>query len=133
LKKYQTIDEVEKTKAKAVAFAENVLQDDEKASDLEAESPESYAERKRIVIVDNPLQRRKANVANGNGLTKADLTDIIDQVTQVLQDAYAPESSREELASAVGDALDILGGDGDDDDDDADDGSDDSDDDGGSE
>jgi hypothetical protein len=131
LKKYQTIDEVEKTKAKAVAFAENVLQDDEKASDLEAESPESYAERKRIQITDNP-QRRRIAVANGNGgsLTKADLADIVDQVTQILQDAYAPESSREELASAVGDALDILGGDGDDD---SDDGSDnDSDDDGGS-
>ena len=36
--------------------------------------------------------------------------------------AYTPESSREDLAAAVGDALDILGGDDDDTDaDDADD------------
>ena len=55
-------------------------------------------------------------MANGNGApTKDDLQDAIDQATQILSDAYAPESSREDLAAAVGDALDILSGDDDDD------------------
>jgi hypothetical protein len=62
-------------------------------------------------------------VANGS-TTKAELEDMVDQVTQILQGAYTPESSREDLAAAVGDALDVLGGaeeDEDDDDDAADD------------
>jgi hypothetical protein len=56
-----------------------------------------------------------------NGDTKADLQDAIDQAVQILSDAYTPESSREDLAAAVGDALDALSGNGDDDDDDVDD------------
>jgi hypothetical protein len=63
-------------KAKAVAFAENVLQDDDKGADLQAESPESYAQRKRIVITENPQQRRRVAVANANdSMTKAELQD----------------------------------------------------------
>jgi len=93
-----------------------VLQDDAHADALEAEPVESYATRKRVVITDNPQPRRKVNVAtNGNDdLTKPELQDCIDDATDVLQDAYTPEASREELAEAVGRALDILSGDYDD-------------------
>ena len=62
-------------------------------------------------------------MANGNS-TKTDLQDTCDQVEQILSEVYAPESSREELAGAIGDALDVLenGPDaGDDDDTDTDD------------
>ena len=50
-------------------------------------------------------------------LTKDDLQDCIDQATQILEDAYTPEASREDLAMAVGDALAALDGDLDEDDD----------------
>jgi hypothetical protein len=40
----------------------------------------------------------------------SDLQDIVDQVTDLLTDVYQPESSREDLASAIGDALDVLQG-----------------------
>jgi len=72
-----------------------------------------------------------AGNGNGNGsMTKADLADVCDQVQQILEDAYTPESSREDLAAAIGDALDLLengptddgGGDDDQDDDGDDDG-----------
>lgn len=56
-----------------------------------------------------------------NGVSKTDLQDQIDQAIDVLDDAYAPESSREDLAEAVGNALDILRGESDDDDSDSDD------------
>lgn len=59
-------------------------------------------------------------MANGNGMTTGELQTTLDQVPQLLQDAYQSESSREDLAAAVGDALDVLagnGGDGDNDDD----------------
>jgi hypothetical protein len=56
-------------------------------------------------------------------MTKTDLQDCVDQAIDILTDAYTPESSREDLAAAVGDALDALEGNGgdEDDDDDADD------------
>jgi hypothetical protein len=86
-------------------FPRDVLKDDEQADEVEAESPESYADRKRITITNSP-QRRRTNVANGNNdtMTKADLQDCIDQATQILTDAYIPEASREDLATAIGDA-----------------------------
>ena len=51
--------------------------------------------------------------------TKSDLQDTLDNVQSILEDAYDPESSREDLAKAIGDALDEI--DGGDDDDDSDD------------
>ena len=118
MKKYQTYDQVEKTKAKASRFAADVLEDDDLADSLEDESPEDYAERKGIVIT-NSGQRRK-DVANGNGsddMTKSELQDCVDQALDILQGAYVPESDRETLAQAVGDAIAALEGDGDEDDD----------------
>jgi hypothetical protein len=56
-------------------------------------------------------------MANGT-TTKTDLQDQIDQAIDVLDDAYAPESTREELAASIGSALDILRGESEDDDDD---------------
>jgi hypothetical protein len=53
--------------------------------------------------------------------SKTDLQDQIDQAIDVLDDAYAPESTREDLAEAIGSALDILRGESEDDDDDSDD------------
>jgi hypothetical protein len=70
----------------------------------------------------NPRKRR-SEVANGNATTtKADLQDQIDSAIGVLDDAYQPEVTREDLAEAVGNALEILRGEDEDEDhDDADD------------
>jgi hypothetical protein len=134
LKKYQTLEQVEKTKAKAARFAESVLEDSDLADALESESAESYAERRGIVIT-NPAQKRRTTMANGNnggngdddydfdGWTKQDCVDALNQVAQIADDAYDPMSSREDLAQAVGDIMDALsdGGDTGDEDDDQDD------------
>ncbi len=55
-----------------------------------------------------------------NSNSKADLQDRIDQAIDVLDDAYAPETTREDLAAAIGSSLDILRGESDDDSDDRD-------------
>ncbi len=48
-------------------------------------------------------------LANQTGATtKADLQDQIDSAIEILDDAYTPESTREELAEAVGTALRTL-------------------------
>ena len=109
-KKQKTLELVEKTQTKAVQFARDVLRDDDLADSLEDEDPESYAERKHISIINSP-DRRGMEMASGNGngsMTKADLADVCDQVQDILEDAYTPEASREDLAAAIGDALDLL-------------------------
>jgi hypothetical protein len=59
-KKYRTIEQVATAQDRAVRFAQNVLQDDEKADELASLSPEEYAERKRIqIITPNPTERNR--------------------------------------------------------------------------
>jgi hypothetical protein len=136
-----TYDQVAARKEKAANFARNVLQDDDLADSLEGEDVESYAERKKLVIknaakqspkgpqlgtIRTQTRNRRTNKAmanNGNDdLTKADLQDMVDQAYSILSDAYDPQSSREDMAGAIADALDVLEGNGDDgDDDDGDD------------
>ena len=52
----------------------------------------------------------------GTTPTKADLQDTIDDAIETLNGAYTPEATREELAVAMGEALDILNGEDDEDD-----------------
>ncbi len=52
-----------------------------------------------------------------SGPTKADLEQIIQDAADLLNDAYRPEATREELAEAVGNALSLLDPDEDDEDD----------------
>ena len=56
-------------KAKAVRFLRDVLGDDERADEVDDESPEDYAERKRIEI--NPIKRTNAMARTAK--TKAEL------------------------------------------------------------
>ena len=90
------------------------MQDDDLADSLEEESPESYASRKRIVITDNPSRR---NIVANDDMSKSELQDSVDQALDILQAAYVPESDRETLAQAMGDAIAALEGDLDEDDD----------------
>jgi len=50
----------------------------------------------------------------------SDLQDTLDQIHDILESVYTPESSREDLAAAVGDALNQLAGEDEDEDEDAD-------------
>jgi hypothetical protein len=127
MKKNRTYEQVQTAQERAVNFLRNVLEDDDRADEVEAMSPDEWADEKGIVIT-NP-EKEKEDVANGNGgngsddvgsMMKANLVDLVDQVTGILEDAYSPESSREDLASAIGDALDVLEGNGGDEDEDTD-------------
>ena len=60
--------------------------------------------------------------------TKAELQEQLDSINEVLNGAYTPEASREDIAAAVGEALDILNGEEDDADESEDESEDDSDD-----
>ena len=42
--------------------------------------------------------------------SNSDLQDQLDTIADILSDAYDPESTREDLAAAIGDALDTING-----------------------
>jgi hypothetical protein len=95
----------------------NLGRDDE-ADRYDTMSANEYAEEKGFEIVGNP--GRRTAMANGTITTKADLQDQIDAAIDTLDEAYAPESTREDLAEAIGSALDILRGEEDQDEDEGD-------------
>jgi hypothetical protein len=82
-----TREQLQSRKDKAVRFVRDVLDDPERASEIEDEDLEDYADRRHVEII-NP--RRTKSMANGgNGRTKEDLLDEIDDLraeNQGLQD-----------------------------------------------
>ena len=110
MKKYLTREQTQTAQARAVRFAKNVLEDSNLADDLESLTPEEYADRKGMVIT-NPLKRRIPSVANGNGRTKQDLLDEIDELQQENADL-------QDQLDAVADIVAPPDDTGDDDDDD---------------
>src|SRR5215467_13316362 len=72
--KILTREQAQSRKDAAVRFAENVLDDPDKADDIESEDLDDWIDRKKITLIDNP-KKRSLQVANGNGQTKQDLLD----------------------------------------------------------
>jgi hypothetical protein len=111
--KQVTRDQAERKKAKAAAFMERIGEPD-RADEFRNMSTDEYAEHKRLQI-SNP--RRRYQMAQSVG-PKTSLQDQIDDAIDILDEAYAPETTREDLAEAVGRALDVLRGEEDDEDED---------------
>lgn len=45
-------------------------------------------------------------------MTKPQMQQVIDEASEILNEAYTPETSREDLAEAVGQVLSVLESDG---------------------
>jgi hypothetical protein len=101
--KSRTLEQVERMKAKAARFVENVLDDSGRADEIADESPEEYAERKHIRVLDNPHQRRTRPMPSNK--------ELLERVREL-------EDENDELQDQIDAAADILGGDEDDDDED---------------
>jgi hypothetical protein len=111
-----TREQAERKKAQAATFMERIGEPD-RADEFDGMSVEEYAEHRGLQIAGNPRHReRKTAMA-----TKTELQEMVDSAIETLNEAYTPESTREDLAAAVGEALDILNGeDADSDEDDSD-------------
>lgn len=105
--KIKTLDQVEAMQKKAVRFVRDVLGDELRAEEIEAEDPEDYAERKRIEIFKNP-HRRPTHMPQGP--TKAELEDRVQEL----------ESENEELRDKLESIGEILDDDSDEDEDEED-------------
>ncbi|MBA3916496.1 MAG: hypothetical protein H0X25_22155 [Acidobacteriales bacterium] len=100
--KMLTQEQVEGRKAKAVRFLRDVLEDDDRADEVEEESLDDYAERKHIQI-ENPS--RKNNMATNAELKRkvreledenAELRETVDQIADLVapdDDADADDDS----------------------------------------
>jgi len=120
-----TREQAERKKTQAAAFMERIGESD-RADEFDDMSVDDYAEHRGLQIANPNRKVRKTTMAT-SGPSKTELQDTIDSAIATLDEAYAPEATREELATAVGQALDILNGDDDDTDEDSDEGDDDSD------
>jgi hypothetical protein len=100
-----TREQAERKKHQAAEFMERIGEPD-RAEEFDSMSVDEYADHRGLELVSNPKRKgRKTTMA-----TKSELQGQVDQAAAILNDAYTPESTREELATAVGDALDILNG-----------------------
>lgn len=88
-----TREQLQGRKDKAVRFVEDVLGDPERAAEIEDESLEDYAERRKIQIVDNP--RIGACMAPS---TKEELKERIREL----------EEENDELQDALDEIADIV-------------------------
>jgi hypothetical protein len=103
--KQVTREQAERKKQQAAEFMERIGEPD-RADEFDSMSVDEYAEHRGLELVSNPRRKaRKRKMA-----TKSELQEQVDQAAAVLNEAYTPESTREELATAVGEALDILNG-----------------------
>ena len=114
-----TREDAERKKTQVAEFMDR-LGEPGRAAEFDEMSVDDYATHRGFRLTNPRTQRRLIMAAP----TKADLQDQIDSAVAGLTDAYTPESSREDLAAAVGNALDMLKSLDDDDSDDDDDDSD---------
>ena len=118
MKKARTLAQVATAKQRAVKFLSNVLEDDDRADEVEDESLESYAEHKGIQILNNLSRQTKGKrMAAAKAPTIADLEAVLDQVADKASTALDPASSRRELVEALQGIYDLAGPDSDDDED----------------
>lgn len=107
--KQLTREQASRKKAQAAAFMERIGEPD-RAEEFDSMSVEEYAEGRGARLVNPTATRSRSMARAAAGPSKADLEEVIDRAAAVLDDAYDAEASREEIASAVGKALDILNG-----------------------
>ncbi len=93
----KTLDQVEAMKKKAVRFVRDVLGDDLRAEEIEAEDPEDYAARKRVEIIENPHRRYRHMPTTGP--TKADLEDRVAELESENEDLRERLESISEIAN----------------------------------
>jgi hypothetical protein len=104
--KSKTFDQMERMKDKAAQFVRDVLGDDDRAQEIEDESVESYSDRKRIEIVDNP-QRKNAPMATQ---TKAELVQVLDNAGEKIAELLNPILTREQLVEGLQELDEMING-----------------------
>jgi hypothetical protein len=107
--KVMSRSEAESKRQKAVEFLRRIGKPED-AERFEAMSPEDYAAHRHAELLANPYTRRYRIMAQETGPTKAELTDRIDDIEDLLEEALDPELTREELVSKVKEIQTVASG-----------------------
>jgi len=107
--KVLTQAQAETAKKRASIFLRNVLQDRQRADEVEAESLQDWAAETGRRIV-NP-HRRSSQIMAQSSPSKADLQDLIDQASDIVNDALDPALTREAVVEKLQDLDSLLNGD----------------------
>jgi len=99
-----SLDRAETARLRAVDMLRRFGRDDDADRFQEMDASE-YLEHKGIE--PNPTSKLRSYMATQTS-TKAELESILDEVTEILEDAFDPTISREAMAQKVSDALDLL-------------------------
>jgi hypothetical protein len=106
--KAMTRSAAETKRRKAVEFFRRIGKDED-AERFEAMTPEDYAAHKHAELMANPYRRYRI-MTQETGPTKVELTERIDDIEDLLEEALDPELSREELVSKVKEIQTVASG-----------------------
>jgi hypothetical protein len=108
--KFFTPEEAEVKRQQAVGFLHRIGNDD-LAEEFEAMDARDYAEHKGAQLIENP-KRRKRTMARQttSGPTKADLTETLDSIADLAEEALDPSLTREELVDKVKELAGLASG-----------------------
>jgi len=95
-------------RCKAVRFAEDVLEDEDLADELDDLSVEDYADRKRVTITSPNKENRK--MPSTPAINKKQLEDILDQVSDIVTEALDPALTRVDLVARLQDIDSLVNG-----------------------
>jgi len=109
--------EEETKRRKAVEFLRRVGRDED-AARFESMTAGEYAEHRGAELAQNFKSKRRAVMQQTAGVTKAELSDILDQITDLAEEALDPELTREEVVAKVKEISDAASGEEDEDDED---------------
>lgn len=139
MKNSRTIQQVRTAKDRAERFLRNVLHDDDRADEVADESPEHYAERRHIELIENPARLSRAAAVrdmldfmdhshsrrNNTTMaqpTKQELNDLVTEAGDKITELLDPELTREEIVRKAKELDELINGSDEDDEDDDDEG-----------
>ena len=96
-----TREQLESRKAQAVRFVRDVLGDDDRAAQIEDESLEDYAARRKIEILNNPrgeTMASKAELLERIKDLEEENEDLQSQLDEIADIVAPPEEAEEEAA-----------------------------------
>jgi seryl-tRNA synthetase len=109
MKKIMTRQQAETSKERAVRFVLNVLDDPDRADDIEDESLEEWAERKKITLT-NPARRKSPAIREREdnmpkGETK---TELLERISELEEENQELNDQLDEVTDKLEDVLDVV-------------------------
>jgi len=108
--KHLTRSEAEAKRQQAIEFLRRIG-NDESAERFEGMTAEQYAEHRGAELLQNSKTIRRKDMARETGPTKAELSDVLDEISDLAEEALDPELTREELVAKVKELADVASGD----------------------